>query len=493
MRLSKREYWREVQEILRLIRTVQPFEDTSAKARKERKQRAKKDKLWFFRTYFPHYFTLPFCEMHREVVRLMDTRGEGVPATVVVAAPRGHGKSTLVSLAYPIHQILFQGAHFIVLVSATADMAERFVMRIRLEFENNVRIRTDFGDLRGHPWSDEELVANQVMVWARGSGQALRGAVYGPYRPDLFILDDVETDELVRNPRRVERLKKWILGTVYPAMAKDGLLFMIGTKLSRRSVLAQFLEDKTWLHAEYRAIITDKPLWQEKFTIDQLNAMKEKMGTLDFNREYMNDPRDEEGMFKQEWIQYYEPETLSMDQLSIYAALDPSVGAGESSDYKAFVTIGVDPDGIIYVLDAWIRKASIEEMIRMVYAKWHQYRHLVIGIETNVFQRVLLNLFDMEARKRAQWLPLKEVQHSIAKEARIVRLSPLIERGVIRFAKGHSDQDLLIEQLIYFPSSTVNDDGPDALEMVVQISDLYAGRFEAQHYRSEVVRGLYGY
>ena len=37
------------------------------------------------------------------------------------------------------------------------------------------------------------------------------------------------------------------------------------------------------------------------------------------------------------------------------------------------------------------------------------------------------------------------------------------------FEKGHSDQDLLIEQLIYILNKNIHDDGPDALEGAVSM------------------------
>lgn len=491
MRLTKKEYEREVERILRLIRAVGVFDDTSEGAKRERRERGRKDKLWFFKTYFPHYFKLPFANFHREIVEIMDIRGEDAPATIAIQAPRGHGKSTIVSFANIIHEIVYKKRRFIVLVSATEDMAIRFVMRIRLEFENNPRLLSDFGDMKGKPWSDEELVANGVTLWARGTGQALRGAVSGADRPDLVIMDDIETDELVRNPRRIEKLRKWVLETVYPAMDLQGTLYMIGTKLARNSVLAQFLKDETWIRREYVAIMDGKPLWPNKFSLKTLEAIKRKIGSVAFNKEYMGNPKDEEGLFREEWIRYYEE--VDTRRLRVYMALDPSVGSGESNDYKAIVIIGVDSDGIIYVLDAWIRKASIEEMIRKLYMKWEEYHALVIGIETNVFQKVLLTLLDREARERGLYLPIRGIEQRVAKEARIARLSPLVERGIIRFRKGQGDQDLLIEQLLYFPNSSVNDDGPDALEMAVSILDMYSGRFEGRRYKSEVARSAYGY
>jgi hypothetical protein len=38
----------------------------------------------------------------------------------------------------------------------------------------------------------------------------LRGLRHGPYRPDLAILDDIENDELVRNPDQRDKLDNWL-------------------------------------------------------------------------------------------------------------------------------------------------------------------------------------------------------------------------------------------------------------------------------------------
>jgi predicted phage terminase large subunit-like protein len=93
-----------------------------------------------------------------------------------------------------------------------------------------------------------------------------------------------------------------------------------------------------------------------------------------------------------------------------------------------------------------------------------------VGVEDNLFQRLLLKEFDRIGVERGQFLPLRGVTHRIAKETRVAGLSPLLERGKIRFIRGHSDQELLVEQLLYFPSRTLHDDGPDALEGAVGLA-----------------------
>jgi hypothetical protein len=62
------------------------------------------------------------------------------------------------------------------------------------------------------------------------------------------------------------------------------------------------------------------------------------------------------------------------------------------------------------------------------------------------------------------------VKHTTNKEGRIIgTLSYLIEHGKLLFEKGQSDQDLLLEQLIYILNANINDDGPDALEGAVSM------------------------
>ncbi len=77
-----------------------------------------------------------------------------------------------------------------------------------------------------------------------------------------------------------------------------------------------------------------------------------------------------------------------------------------------------------YLLDAFIRKCSIDEMIRAAYARYREHNHILIGLKEVAFQKVLFRKFDREARERGLHLPLRGVLPRVAKESRIARLSP---------------------------------------------------------------------
>ncbi len=480
-RLTKKEIELKLQAVLEKLRTeVTPFEDTSETAKEERKERAKKDIRYFFKTYLPHYFNLEFAPFQIELIHLLNIKG----TPVGVAAPREHAKSTIISFGYPLHQIVYRLRRFIILVSDTKTQAELFTRFIKLEIEENERIRADFGNLKGITWSDESFItSNDVAVLSRGRGQKIRGLRHRQYRPDLVILDDIENDKSVKNPRIVKETLKWIREAIIPSIARaglDGTLFMIGTLLSRKSVLSEILKDKEWITRRYKAISDEgKPLWQAKYSAEDLDKIKRKIGSIAFSKEYQNEPKDEEGAFREEWIRYYYPEEIMNKELVKVSFTDPSVGAGETNDYKAKITIGKDVEtGIIYVLDAFIRKCSIDQLLRIIFNRYREYNPYVIGFESNGFQSVLAGIFEKEALQAGYTPPIKLVDHRVNKEIRIISLSPLIERGIIRFRKGHSDQDLLIEQLLYFPESNINDDGPDALEGAVALLKHYSSKFE---------------
>lgn len=133
-----------------------------------RKKLAAVDLEFFGRAYFPHYFSRPSPEFHRE---LDDIWSQGVlkgkiplapqetktisrmtGCRCVVAAPRGHAKSTNFTFKGTMHAVLYQYKHYPIIISDSSDQAEGFLENIKVEFEENEAIREDFGDLCGRVW-----------------------------------------------------------------------------------------------------------------------------------------------------------------------------------------------------------------------------------------------------------------------------------------------------------------------------------------------------
>lgn len=203
-KFSDKKFEIRAQEILERMKVdARPFED-SAEEKKKRMERARDDRGYFFQTYLPHYFSKPPAEFHKELLEYSDMEGE----PVFIAAPREHAKSTLCTLAIPLHDIVYKKKHFLIIISDTEDLAADFCQFIQMELESNERLRNDFGELvRQGFWRAEDFTAkNGVRIKARGRGQKVRGLRNRQYRPDRILIDDLENDKNVRNPRLVVSL-----------------------------------------------------------------------------------------------------------------------------------------------------------------------------------------------------------------------------------------------------------------------------------------------
>ena len=193
---------------------------------------------------------------------------------------------------------------------------------------------------------------------------------------------------------------------------------------------------------------------------------KLSIGKAAYDAEYLNLPSDDGNLVSWDDIRYYEESEIAGDvpNMEIAGFFDPSATGTETSDCQGIVAVGrIARDGklIHYVLDTFIKKAKLDEAVRVVYEKAKKFPRAVFGVETNVFSDWLKKEFDTranETKRAVSWKPVKH--HGKSKQERIRWLAPLIERGEIRFLKTQED---LLHQLAYFGDPGVHDDGADAL------------------------------
>ena len=462
-----------------IAESVSPFEDDTPQKQAERIKRSKSDLLYFCRTYVPHYCFVEFGDFHEEWDGLTEIRDEAV----LIAAPREHAKSTFFSFFKPLQNICHVLRRFQLIISDTNDQATGFTLPIRLELEENPRIRHDFGDLTGGVWKKNDFTtATGVRTLARGKGEKVRGLKNRQYRPDYANVDDFENDENVENPRQVTKGLRWLRRAVIGSMGKGYTFVMVGNLFHPKSVLSQLIAEKDedgqklYVSRVYDCWIdygkpTQRPLWPALWPPERLKKKQRQMGTVDFNAEMRNLTGAEDSPFREAWFRYFSRIEIVERILRVASFVDPSATSHEKSDYKAVVTVGLEQaERLIFrCLHAWIRRATIGEMFSAAY---HQSEHYGgrMGIEENMLKDFLHEAISQEALRRSRYLPWAAVHHGGNKRARIVgSLSYLVEHGLLLFEKGHSDQDLLVEQLVFIDNDNVNDDGPDALEGAVSL------------------------
>jgi hypothetical protein len=242
-------------------------------------------------TLFPHYITRPFSPLHYDIFSHID---DPLKRLVCLAAPRGFGKTTIIGLGLPARLALFREAHYIVYVSSSVSEAAKKVKILAQELTYNPIIKELFGNLKGVKWAEEtgeiELSDENgpfCFIQAKGAGSQVRGLRWREYRPEIFIVDDLENKEESKNEKIRADLKDWFFGTLMGAMDNadysTSRLILIGTVVHQDSLLANLIEEKDGLKIneleldeETKIIIETK----EKFSALRLEACNDLYESL---------------------------------------------------------------------------------------------------------------------------------------------------------------------------------------------------------------------
>ena len=460
---------------------------------------------------------------HRVLCGKLDELNEKPTKKIGWSVPRGHGKSAYLSNVFPVHQVVYNKRKYILIISETGAISQKFVEWVSGQLKYNKKLIEDFGILLHESKALNEkdnlelfVTTNGIMVQSSSIGKQLRGARNGSYRPDLVILDDLESSKNTATRELREKNLHWFNSVITPVgdVTRTSFIYM-GTLVSGKGLLPNVLSRSDYDSAIYSAIVSEpvrtdlwnkveeilrdvdnpnremeadnfyyehkeemdegaRTLWNERFTYYDLLKVKINIGSRAFASEYLNVASDAEScVFKSEYFEFYnEAEVYSpafMRQLDLFSFWDIAIGKNSRSDYNAIITIGRHrTTGVIYVIDSFVAKLPMHKALEVAVQKIKQYRPKVFGVETVQAQ------YDMYRQLRERCV--KDGLYSTrvlaynpkgSKESRIEMLEPLVEQGAIRFNKNHR---LLLEQLELFGPSAENDDAPDALASAVDIA-----------------------
>jgi predicted phage terminase large subunit-like protein len=428
----------------------------------------RKEPLTFLKELFPHIYSYEFAPFHKEIFSTLKTHKR-----VAIAAPRGHGKSKIISFGWVMWNLLCNiDSHFIIIISNNYANACDYLRPIKEEIEHNRLLREVFGELKSDKWSENEAeFTHRKKIIVGGNELKIRGKTYLEHRPDLIVIDDAEDDELVRSEQRRENFEKWLLYSLTPAMTltnKDQIV-LIGTILHRASQLSKLMEGegkyREWYSKKYEARNREgtKALWEDKITLEWLKREEEK-DPYRFAQEFMNNPVPyEHALFKSEYFDNYDepPKNLIINFTVDLACTDKSY-----SDYTVILPVGIDEYGDMWVLP-YTRGKYIDpdKIIDLMFSAMNickgGWKFGKFGVEKNAFQRFLIKNFQKERKKRNLHFPIYEIQAKGDKTQRIAQLQPLFAAGDIHIRNNMLD---LKQELLDFPRAQ-HDDISDALCM----------------------------
>jgi len=444
------------------------------------KNREKAEAIMLFgQTYFPDFFPSKHPILHTDILALMVSDN----SLKAVAVPRGHAKSTVISFLLAMYRICFQERKFIVIISESEEKAKDFVVRIREELEFNKKLRRDFaptGKFKTTDWAKTDFVTStNIRVSAKGAGQSLRGMIFQDTRPDMVILDDIETDETAGT----EAVIVYILSNVLPAMNKRGVFDVcyVGTIIKDMAALHKVLINKEWATAKWEAIGDDDemiaPMLLPKTEYLKSKRMYAEMGKLSvFYAEMHNNPMvaDGEQTFKKEYFQYMEDLPEVPTNLKFHIFYDPAMPpSGRTKikrvDYSVVLVLATDEHKNWYVLRIVANRDTPSKNRRLIYNMVTKYSRadnpVLVQMETIAAQRAMYLEMKEEMKKLNLKFPFREIpSHIGSKEARIELLQPLYESGRIYHNKKNCTD---LEQELLMFGRTPHDDNSDTLSFAI--------------------------
>lgn len=294
---------------------------------------------------------------------------------------REHYKSTVITFAGIIQEILKDSEITIGIFSHTKNVAEKFVMQIKQELETNKLLLWAFSDVlydrpeaQSPRWSTQNgLVVKRVGNPKEGTLEAwglVDGSPIGAHFR-LMVLDDVVVPESVNTPEQIMKTTEaWSMAG--NLSMEGGRTWIIGTRYHFADTYAEIMQRKAAVPRIYPATSNGekegKPVLFSQFEWEKRKA-RSLEGTLACQM-LCNPLAGSQRMFSVNDLQVYEvrPRTLMG-----YLLVDPARSKKTTSANTAMAVIGIDSGGNKYLLDGVDHKMDLMERwrwLRDLYQKW---------------------------------------------------------------------------------------------------------------------------
>jgi predicted phage terminase large subunit-like protein len=467
----------------------------------------------FLPAHFVHEPSLMHTWLGDELDALQDNRG----SKINLIGPRGSAKSTIATLCYVLRAAVERQDRYIWIVSDTKEQAQTHLENVKTELIENQRLAEYYPNAvgQGRQWRANSIeLRNRVVIQSFGTGQRIRGRRHREIRPSLIICDDLQNDSHMSSASQREASRQWFHGTLLNAGDRETNLINLATALHREALALELHRTAGWVSRNFPAIVSwpsNRELWDEWETVycdneygdartvarrfyddhrQQMDAgavvlwpdgenlyslmqLRVEIGQTAFEREKQGSPVNPELC---EWPETYFAETIwfnewPADITTRTVALDPSKGrdAGRG-DYSAYVMLGIDRSGVIFV-EADMARRPTPQLVADGVAICARFRPNAFGVEANQFQELLCGEFASEFARQGISHTIPAAIHNMTnKLVRIRRLGPYLSQRRLRFLANSPSTRMLVDQLRDFPSGA-HDDGPDALEMALRLAE----------------------
>lgn len=347
-------------------------------------------------------------------------------------------KSTIITYALSIQDILNDSNVTIAIFSHTRPIAKSFLEQIKRELETNEFLKDLFPDVlyrephRESPrWSlDNGIIVKRtsnpkeatVEAWGLVDGQPTSKHY------SRLVYDDVVTRESVTTPEQIKKVTDaWALSLNLGSVG--GKRRYIGTRYHYNDTYRAMLDRSAAILRKYPATDNGKAGGEPVFLAQEaLDEKYREMGVYIYSSQMLQDPTADKAMgFKIEWLRYYNF-LRKYNSWNFYLLVDPAGEKKKSNDYTVIVVIGLAPDNNYYLVDAIRDRLNLTERTAKVFEMQRKWKPLNTGYEKYGMQSDIEHIeYEMELQNYR--FKITALAGSAAKEDRVRRLVPIFEQN----------------------------------------------------------------
>lgn len=363
---------------------------------------------------------------------------------------REHYKSTVITFAGVIQEIMKNPEITIGIFSFNKPVARKFLKQIKYELETNAMLKQLFPDIL---WDDPQ---KQSPRWSEDAGIVVRrkgnpkeatveghGLVDGQPTGAHFLLrvyDDVVTLDSVTSPEMITKTTEaWSLSDNLGARGEDGLAraWHIGTRYHFGDTYNTMIDMGAVKPRVYAAtdnglrdgnpVFLPKVSWEDKKRRQTTSVLAAQM--------LQNPAAGNSAIFDKAWLKFMD---IRPATLNVYILCDPASSKKKGSDRTAMPVIGVDAAGNRWLLDGFHHRMGLSERwrnlraLRKVWMAMPGVQSVKVGYE-RYGSTSDLEHFELEMQRDREYFEIHELawprEGPGSKTDRVQRLEPDFRGG----------------------------------------------------------------